>query len=279
MIDIYLLADSDVHKFHVACQRADMKPVEHPFWERLPLTDVFLSITPDILHQMLQGMVKHLIGWLTEIFGSAEIDARCCAMPPNHNIMLFTKGISNLSQVSGHEHKKMCSILLGLIVNLPVPGGHDSSHIVKAVCSLLDFLYIAQYQCHTSDMLDRLQGCLAAFHEHKMVFLELGAQENFNLPKLHSLSHYVSSIRLFGMTDNYNTEQSERLHINLMKNAYCASNHKDEYPQITLWLEHCEKVQQHAKFIEWRQQDDQQTPQVQKPIGPPCAQTLRVVMA
>ena len=194
MIDIYILADSDVCNFHVECQKADMKPVEHPFWEKLPLTDVFLSITPDILHQMLQGMVKHLVEWLIKIFGSAEIDVRCRAMPPNHNIMLFAKGISNLSRVSGHEHKKMCSILLRLIVNLPVPGGHDSSRIIKATRSLLDFLYIAQYPCHTSDTLDQLQRCLAGFHEHKAVFLDLGAREGFNLPKLHSLSHYASSI-------------------------------------------------------------------------------------
>jgi hypothetical protein len=175
MIDTYLLAESDVHDFHVACQKADMKLVKHPFWARLLLTDVFLSIMPDILHQMLQGMVKHLIEWLIEVFGSAEIDARCCAMPPNHNIMLFAKGISNLSCVSGHEHKKMCSILLGLVVSLFVPGRHDSSRIVKAVRSLLDFLYLAQYQCHTSDTLDQLQSHLAAFHEFKMVFLNLGA--------------------------------------------------------------------------------------------------------
>jgi len=48
---------------------------------------------------------------------------------------------------------------------------------------------------------------------------------------------------------------------------------------MTQWLKHCEKVQQHAKFIKWRQQDHQQTPQVWKPIGPPCAQTLHVKMA
>ena len=89
MIDTYLLAESNVHDFHVACQKADMKPVEHPFWVRLPLTNVFLSITLDILHQMLQGMVKHLIEWLIEVFGPAEINAQCRAMPPNHNIMLF----------------------------------------------------------------------------------------------------------------------------------------------------------------------------------------------
>jgi len=131
-----------------------MKPVGHPFWEKLPLTDVFLLITPDILYQMLQGMVKHLVEWLIKIFGLAEIDTQCHAMPPNHNIMLFAKGISNLSWVSGYEHKKMCSILLRLIVNLPVPGSHNSSHIIKATHSLLDFLYIAQYPCYTSDVLD-----------------------------------------------------------------------------------------------------------------------------
>ena len=90
-------------------------------------------------------------------------------MPPNHNIMLFAKGISNLSHVSGHEHKKMYLILLGLVIGLSVPDRHDLSCIVKAVCSLLDFLYLAQYQCHTSDMLNRLQSHLAAFHEFKII--------------------------------------------------------------------------------------------------------------
>ena len=37
----------------------------------------------------------------------------------------------------------MCCILLGLIVDLPIPGGLDPSHIVKAVRALLDFLYLA----------------------------------------------------------------------------------------------------------------------------------------
>jgi hypothetical protein len=88
-------------------------------------------------------MVKHLIEWLIEVFGLAEIDMWCHAMPPNHNIILFAKGISNLSCILGHEHKKMCSILLGLVISLSIPGGHGSSCIVKAMHSLLDFLYLA----------------------------------------------------------------------------------------------------------------------------------------
>ena len=111
----------------------------------LPLTNIYVSIMPDILHQMLQGMMKHLIRWIIKVFGAAEVDAWCHIIPPNHQTMMFMKGISTLSHVLGQEHKKMCAILLGLIVDLPVPGGHNSSHILKAVHSLLNFLYLAQY--------------------------------------------------------------------------------------------------------------------------------------
>ncbi len=201
-----------------------MKPVYHLFWELLPLTDIFLSITPDILHQMLQGMVKHLVMWLVGIFGVAVIDAQCQMIPSNHGIMLFTRGITSLFHVSGHKHKKMCSILLGLVVDLPVPGGFDSTCIIRAVRALMDFLYLAQFKSHTSNTLSWLEECLAGFHKNKQVFIDLKAWENFNLPKLHSLTHYASSIRLFGSMDNYNTEQLEHLHINLTKDTYHATN-------------------------------------------------------
>jgi len=85
----------------------------------------------------------------------------------------------------------MCSILLGLIVNLPVPDRRDPSRIIKSVHVLLDFVFLARYQTHMMESIKRLQGCLAAFHNHKAVFLDLGVRKNFNLPKLHSLTHYV----------------------------------------------------------------------------------------
>jgi hypothetical protein len=86
--------------------------------------------------------MKHLIGWLIRIFGAEPIDAWCHTLPPNHKVTLFTKGITLLSQVTGQKHKRMCSILLGLITNLPFPSRQDSSQIIKAVCALLDFLQL-----------------------------------------------------------------------------------------------------------------------------------------
>jgi hypothetical protein len=209
-IDTYLLADDgDVHAFHLACREAGLKPVFRPFWASLPLVDIFISITPDILHQMLQGVMKHLIKWLIKIFGSAAIDLRCKAMPPNHKTTLFTKGIASLSRVSGQEHKRMCAILLGLIVDLPLAGGLDSSCLIRAVRALLDFLYLAQHQSHTSETIHRLQESLATFHSNKGIFIDLSIREHFNIPKFHSLTHYVGSIRLFGTTDNYNTASAK----------------------------------------------------------------------
>ena len=270
-LDTYRLADGDVHLFNSACREAGLKPVFHPFWEMLPLVDIFLSITPDILHQMLQGVMKHLISWLTSpgAFGTAKIDARCRSLPPNHHITTFVKGISILSRVTGLEHKQMCKIILGLIVDLPLPSGGDTSRILRTARALLDFLYLAQLPSHTTDTLRRLEESLTCFHDNKAVFLDLGVRKQFNYPKVHSLLHYQLSITLFGTTDNYNTEQTERLHIEFPKNGYRASNHKDEYFQMTAWLERLEKVQQHVLFVAWRQKAQQEGGQNAERIGPP----------
>jgi hypothetical protein len=173
----------------------------------------------------------------------------------------------------------MCAIILGGFVDLPLLGGLNSLRLVKAVRAMLNFLYLAQYTSYTNETLHQLQDSLAEFHNNKPIFVDLGIREHFNIPKLHSLSHYESSIRLFGTTDNYNTEQSERLHIDLAKDAYRATNHKDEYSQMTIWLERREKIEQHCEFINWRQQGTQSNPPCRTPIGPPHAPTQQVQMA
>ena len=270
-INIYRLANN-TPMFWKACREASLKPVSHPFWASHQFTDIFLSITPDILHQLLQGVMKHLVRWLSSptVFGSADINARCRCLPPNHSITHFETGITTLSHLSGKDHKNICRVLLGLIIGLPLPGGQASSHVVRAVRALLDFLYLSQLPSHTTDTLRRLQDSLALFHDNKAVFVDLGTRRHFNFPKLHSLLHYVSSIMLFGTTDNYNTEQTERLHIDFAKDAYRATNRKDEYKQMTVWLERREKVQQHVASIR-RQQHEQARAGAAIPqaIGPP----------
>ena len=207
-VTVFAQSDGDPTVFHAACQNASFKPTYNPFWQHLPFTDIFLSITPDILHQVHQGVVKHLVHWLTSI-RSDEIDARCRRLPLNHNARHFHKGIMMLSRPTGQEHKDVCRILLGVVVDLPLPGNRSPVRLNQAVHALLDFVYLSQYPVHTSETLDALDNALHWFHKTKDIFIELEVREHFNLPKLHSLVHYCKSISLFGAADNYNTEQSE----------------------------------------------------------------------
>lgn len=175
-------------------------------------------------------------------------------LPPGHGIRIFHKGISSLTRVTGTEHRQISRFLLGLIIDAQLPDHAQLAPLIRASRSLLDFLYIAQYPSHTADTLTTLENALAQFHEDRDVFIELGIRTGFNLPKLHSLQHYVRAIKLYGTTDNYNTEATERLHIDFAKDAYRATNHRNEFPQMTQWLERREKILHHANFIAWRVQ-------------------------
>jgi hypothetical protein len=242
--------DDDPETFRLFCKDNRLKPVVEPFWKDMPYVHIYRSITPDVLHQLYQGVVKHVIGWVIDVYGSAEIDARCRRIPPNHNIHLFLKGISALSRVTGQEHAQMCSFILGLVIDIPLED--NKHHIVsRALRALLDFLYLAQYPVHNDSTLKTMEDSLIRFHDNKHVFVALGIRQHFNIPKLHFASHYIRSIRYFGTTDNFNTEYTERLHIDLAKDAYNATNRKDEFAQMATWLERKEKMARHEKYIQW----------------------------
>ncbi|KAJ6609589.1 hypothetical protein B0H10DRAFT_2166296 [Mycena sp. CBHHK59/15] len=223
ILDALAAFDDDPADFVKQCKAAGIKPVVHPFWEGLPYVDIFKSITPDVLHQLYQGVMKHLKAWIIEAFGSAEIDAHCRHLPPNHNIRTFVNGISHISRVTGQEHDQMCRFLLGIVIDIPLPENLSNICLIRSIRALLDFLYLVQYL-------------------------------------LHFLRHYKLSITWFGTTDNFNTEYTERLHIDFAKDAYRATNHKDEYPQMTQWLERKEKILLHSKFIRWRELRKLSTP-------------------
>ncbi|KAG0698923.1 hypothetical protein DFH29DRAFT_983698 [Suillus ampliporus] len=198
ILDALALADEDPTQFAKACRDAGVKPLYHPFWEELPHCNIYNVITPDVLHQLYQGL----------------------CLPLNHNVHLFMKGISVLSRVSGMEHQQICCFLLGIIIDIRLPDGASLVKLIRAVQGILNFLYLAQYPCHSDLTLELLSKALNRFHDNKDIFMDLGIHSSFNLLKLHSFRHYLTMIHMFGTIDNYNMEYTEWLHIDLAKDAY-----------------------------------------------------------
>jgi hypothetical protein len=153
-----------------------------------------------------------------------------------------------VQQWTGREHKEMQRLFVGIIA------GAVPADVVKAACAAIDFIYYAQLCSHTELTLTAMEKCLRDFHTYKAVFVRLGICEHFNIPKIHSMVHYVAMIRLLGSADGYNTEASERLHINYAKDAYQASNCKDYVKQMTTWLQRQEVADQFSAYLSWRRE-------------------------
>ena len=137
----------------------------------------------------------------------------------------------------------MAQILLGCLV------GKVPAEVLVCYRALLDFIYIAQYPMHDNDSLQYLEDALDLFHTNKHIFVDCGIQEHLDIPKFHSMVHYVESIRNFGTTNNYNTEMFKRFHIDMAKEGWRASNFRNEVPQMTRWLSRQEKVSLFQSYI------------------------------
>ncbi len=223
-----------------------VRRVFEPFWRDLPHTDIFLCISPDILHQIHKGVIKdHLLKWCQQIVGEENLDARFSALPRAHGLRHFPRGISPITQWTGGEAKEVEKVLLSL---LP---GQVSSDVQRAARGLLDFVYYAQFEVHSDTTLAAMETALKDFHRFKHAFVDLDIREHFNIPKLHSLLHYVDAIRRLGCLDGLNTETSERLHIDFAKIPYRASSRREYYAQMTTWLQRQEAIARQSAYLDW----------------------------
>ncbi|KAJ7456365.1 hypothetical protein B0H11DRAFT_2321662 [Mycena galericulata] len=225
----------------------NLRPI-NPFWADFPHCDIFSCMTPDNLHELHNGAFgDHIVKWSTEATaGEAdEIDQRFRAMTPHPSLRHFSKGISLTTQWTGMERKNMEKVFLGILANATDPA------VQLSVRGLMDFIFYAHFETHCDISLAEMDTAWSAFHAHKQIFIDLDIRTHFNISKIHKLKHYVDSIRSRGTTDGFNTEGTERLHIDLAKVGYNASNKKAYIKQMTTWLRRQESVHKFGAYLQW----------------------------
>ncbi|KAG9118957.1 hypothetical protein FRC07_006257 [Ceratobasidium sp. 392] len=227
-----------------------LKPFGKPFWAGLPHANIFSALTPDILHQLHKGVFKdHLMEWCLTLVralngGSAEkVDYRYMAMPNHSNLRHFTSGVTKLKQTTAHEHREMQKVFAAVMAGLvPEP-------VLPVILAIIDFIHFARLPVHTTETLDLLDDALDRFHEHKHILIQYGVREHFNINKIHAMCHYVEAIQELGTADAYNTETPERLHIEFAKRAYKATNRKNFFEQMTIYLDRRERVNKFDAYL------------------------------
>ncbi|KAF8497983.1 hypothetical protein JB92DRAFT_3125503 [Gautieria morchelliformis] len=94
-----------------AFKNLHLRPIPQPFWATLPHMNIFECFTPDLLHQLHKGVFKdHMVKWCIKTAGKGgaqEVDEQFKCLPDHPALRHFKKGISTISQWTGHEHKEM----------------------------------------------------------------------------------------------------------------------------------------------------------------------------
>ncbi|KAI9509936.1 hypothetical protein F5148DRAFT_1274983 [Russula earlei] len=198
-----------------------------PFWAGMPHTDIFMCISPDILHQLFLGVFCHLLEWCAQVMGAKRLDKCFEALPVYLGLKHFKHSVSNVLKWTGWEYCDMSQSLL----------------------ALLDFITYAGYRRHTTRTLLCIEQALEVFHSHKHVLIDLGVCEHFNIPKVHSMQHYVAGIKRLGSADGFNMESSECLHIDYAKRAFKASNHRNYIMQMAQWIQRQEAIFINKQFL------------------------------
>jgi len=113
--------------------------------------------------------------------------------------------------------------------------GYVPDEMVQALCAFLEFCYMTQCNIHDTHSLAALDDALQQFHNHQEIFHTSGVcTEGFNLPRQHSLIHYVKLICDYGVPNSLCSSITESKHIKAVKEPWQYSSHYEALSQMLL---------------------------------------------
>jgi hypothetical protein len=229
--------------------------VDRPFWKSLPQVDISKVLCPDVLHGFHKMFYDHIYHFNLTGMGSDEYDARVRSQVHLAGDRAFPHGVSHISQMTGIEHRALERSHLCIVANAP---GAITNGVTRATQAAMDCIYLAQLPTQSDRSLQAYQAAYEAFMCERWAWVKNetrkgknGVIPHFHIPKMHVIRHLAEHVRLKGATDNYSTETMEHLHIDMVKDAYRASNRREWKQQTSRWLTRREKIRDFEAWMVW----------------------------
>jgi hypothetical protein len=207
---------------------------------------------PDMLHQLLKGVLQYLIDWikahisttitrkrkrdgdgkipLQDAGGTDQLDRRFRSVPQYPGLKVFSN-FTCVKQWTGVEQKEIARQLI-LVITPLLLNGPDKAMIVYAR-AVIDFWTLAQYRSHDDNTLKYMEHAISQMDKLKWAFRKCRHNGHFNLPKFHVIIHYSEFIRMYGTTEDVDTSNPKAVHKYLIEEHFSRTNkHNDFREQI-----------------------------------------------
>ncbi|KAI6104982.1 hypothetical protein EDD16DRAFT_1714340 [Pisolithus croceorrhizus] len=226
--------------------------VVEPCWNLWPSSDPSIFLTPEVLHHFHQISWDHDVEWCISVTGAAELDLCFSIIQTSVGYWAFSDGISRLKQVTACDQHAVQHYIIAAVA------GSVPHKFLIAICTLLDFCYLAQVPSFATQSLEKVASSLQEFHNHKEAIVSEGIQVDWQIPKLELLQSVVQSIWQSGVVMQWSADITEHAHIEEIKVPAHAGNNQNYNNQIVChlnWLDKCLHfdlamyIQQHAEQL------------------------------
>ncbi|KAI6152665.1 hypothetical protein BKA82DRAFT_3973610 [Pisolithus tinctorius] len=232
-----------IQEFQVAAKKHHLSGIQLPFWRDWQFSNPVIFLVGEILHSCHKWFFDHVLKWCKWVLGDDELDARYRCHHKYIGTCHFT-GVSRVKQMTGCEHQDIQHTIIATIAGVAGPD------FVRAIHTIVDFIYRAQAPMFTTSSIQEMETCLEDFHLYKQAILDAGAQRgktggipHFQIPKLELFQSFGSSIQNMGSLIQYTADVSKRLLITHCKNPFLRTNQKTGFTQqIVLCLDHEESI-------------------------------------
>jgi len=247
---------TDYKNFLKATKRWQLNGITDPCWKTWALSDPSQFLTPEVLHHFHCMSWDHNVNWCVSALGAAELDFQFSLVQTPIGYWAFNDGVSRLKQVTSRDHHSIQCYIIGIVA------GGVPHEFLKAICTLLNFCYLAQAPLFTDQSIERVANALQEFHNHKEAIICQGAWSNWEIPKFELLQSVVPSIHQLGAVMQWLANITEHVHVEEIKVLARSGNNQNYYSQITWHLDRLDKcfhfdlatyIEEHVdQLVKWR---------------------------